>query len=82
MLWEIHSFGAPLSQGDGICGTRAATALRFLFAGFTPLSIQVAIENLQPMTIHKSRRRSQSDPRSLFFPLGGGMFLSQVLALF
>jgi len=36
---------------------------RFLFAGFTPLSIQVAIEKLEPITIRQSRRRSQSDAR-------------------
>lgn len=37
--------------------------LRFLFDGFTPLSIHVAVESLEPMRVKHTRQRSQIEPR-------------------
>lgn len=37
----------------------------FLFAGFTPISIQLAVQSLEPLKMTYSRRRSQSETWTL-----------------
>ncbi|CAK9067330.1 Vacuolar protein sorting-associated protein 11-like [Durusdinium trenchii] len=38
----------------------------FLFAGFTPITIQLAVQNLEPLRMKYSRRRSQAESLFLF----------------
>eukprot|EP00438_Fugacium_kawagutii_P035026 Skav228313 [mRNA] locus=scaffold3685:6311:9463:- [translate_table: standard] len=57
----------------------------FLFAGFTPISIQVAVQNLEPVKMKYSRRRSQFESFGLLILLAGTLlgpyfFLLQPLA--
>ncbi|CAK9040758.1 unnamed protein product [Durusdinium trenchii] len=41
----------------------------FLFEGFTPLSVHLAIQRLEPMTVKHTRRRSQLESLALFLVL-------------
>ena len=43
--------------------------LRFLFAGFTPVSIQVAVQNLKPVKMQYGRQRSQIESFGLLILL-------------
>ena len=43
----------------------------FLFAGFTPISIQLAVQNLEPVKMTYSRRRSQMETFGLLILLVG-----------
>ena len=42
---------------------------RFLFAAFTPVSIQLAVQNLEPIAVKYSTRRSQRESMFLFIVL-------------
>ena len=49
----------------------------FLFAGFTPISIQLAVQNLEPVKMKYSRRRSQLESFGLLILLIGALSLKK-----
>ncbi|CAK9112678.1 unnamed protein product [Durusdinium trenchii] len=53
----------------------------FLFAGFTPISIQLAVRTLEPLKMKYSRRRSQLETWSLFVLLVGTITLPYFVLL-
>ncbi|CAJ1387821.1 unnamed protein product [Effrenium voratum] len=53
----------------------------FLFAGFTPISIQLAVQNLKPVKMKYSRRRSQLESFGLLILLIGTLLLPYFLLL-
>ena len=55
--------------------------LRFLFAGFTPISIQVAVQNLKPVKIKYGRQRSQLESLGLLILLIGTLLIPYFLFL-
>jgi hypothetical protein len=49
----------------------------FLFAGFTPISIQLAVQNLEPVKMKYSRLRSQLESFGLLILLIGALLLKK-----
>ena len=56
-------------------------SLRFLFAGFTPILVQVAVQNLNPVKIKYDRRRSQRESFGLLILLIGTLLIPYFLLL-
>ena len=53
----------------------------FLFAGFMPISIQLAVQNLEPVKMKYSRLRSQLESFGLLILLIGALLLKKHIKL-
>ncbi|CAK9005799.1 Vacuolar protein sorting-associated protein 11-like [Durusdinium trenchii] len=79
LIAGVHWLARTTSIADLMLNAVALNAIldvdEFLFAGFSPMSVQVAIRTLEPLKVRCTSRRSQSESVALLMLLAGTLLL-------